>query len=105
MIYRVPITPGVPDQEFELELQGTTYVLRFRWNDRRQQWTLELSDANRDLLLVRPVVLGVWVLSRFAANLRLPPGDFLLLDTATPAAEPGLNDLGARVQLYYLEVS
>lgn len=88
---------------FEIDLEGTTFAFEFYWSDRAASWFFTLSDVDGNALVSgRRVSLGIPLLARFA-NPGLPLGDIWAFDTSGQDAEPGINDLGGRVQLVYVE--
>ena len=101
----MPVQPGVPAQEFRISLDGQLFRLAVTWNERDAAWYLDLTDADGTLLLAgRKLVLGQALLARFR-DARLPPGELLVLDTANSDLDPGPQDLGARVPLFYVEAA
>lgn len=104
----IGITREADDTAF-FDLQATlddvTYTLEFRWNDRLQAWFMNVYDAEG----ATPYQLGIrlvadWLLGQYISS-RQPTGVFLALDTGAPDGEgqdPGFDDLGNRVQLYYV---
>ena len=108
MALRLPVNPTLAHSSFEVVLDGATYTLEFRWNERAAAWFFSVYDAAGALLVVRKVVLSgpdnFRLLGRFR-DARLPLGDFLAVDTSQTWVEPGLGDLGARVEFIYLEAA
>lgn len=88
---------------FVSELGGVSYSFELRWNHREAAWFLTLGDGEG-----LPIVAGIRVvtayslLSRFTDE-RLPPGLLFAIDTAGGDVDPGLDDLGHRVQIVYFE--
>ena len=101
----MPVQPGVPAQEFRISLDGQLFRIAITWNERDAAWYLDLFDADGTLLLAgRKLVLGQALLARFR-DARLPPGELLVLDTTSRDLEPGQQDLGGRVPLFYVEAA
>lgn len=101
MIVDLPIKPEGAHFGLTLELDGRTYGLSFRWNDRLEQWCLDVFDGDGGRLVsgVR-VVVGVPLLQRFR-DPRLPQGLLAAVDTDGGNLDPGFADLGRRVVLSY----
>lgn len=103
MISTVP-TPvdGYPDQSFRVSLGDTQYGLRWLWNGREGVWTLSVSDADGEPILsgVR-VVLDVDLLA-YTADARAPQGYLIVSDPSGGTTEPGLDELGNRVQVLFV---
>ena len=103
--YVLPLRTDLPAYRFQVELEGRTYGLRLRWNERAAAWFLSVLTADDALLLSGvKVVVGVPLLRRHVDS-RLPPGELMALDTARADAEAGLEELGARVVLTYTEAA
>jgi hypothetical protein len=97
-------TDGTERYAFSTQLDGQTFAFEFYWNERGGFWAFILSDAAGEQLMRRKVVVGLPLTARFV-DPRLPPGDFIALDTSGQDVEAGLQDLGDRVQLVYLEAA
>ena len=89
----------------EVELDGTTFVFAFEWNDRDQSWSFNLLSSERV-----PVIQGVGVrvgiplLNRYT-GIAGPLGALEAIDTSGAGLDPGFADLGARVQLAYTPIA
>ncbi len=100
----LPARPGVPHQRFFAELESVTYGFELRWNGRAESWKLDILDRDGNVLLAgKRVVIGFPLTIRAAYDRRLPPGQIIAIDTTGADAEPGLDDLGERVRLLYIE--
>ncbi len=108
----VPITRGVENQEFQVQLDGVEYIIRLLWQDRDESWYFELSDAlGTPIWMGQRIATGVPLLFQCVNPLR-PPGELITIDTADEDKDPGLDDFGddgeegntpARIQMIYLE--
>jgi hypothetical protein len=86
---------------YQVELDGRTFGLEFRWNERDASWYLSLRDADdAPLLSGLRVTVGHLYLSRFRL-LGLPKGELEFVDTTGQDEDPGFTDLGSRVVLLY----
>ena len=100
----IPVLPGVPFQSVRVSLDGVSYTLDLRWNHRAAAFFLDLFDADRVPLMVgRRVVAGAMLTRQSHHVPGMPPGEILVFDTAARDVDPGLDDLGVRVQLIYLD--
>ena len=101
MIIDLPIKQEGAHFGFSVELGGVSYALTFRWNDRLEQWCLDVADGDGNALAsgVR-VVVGVPLLQRFR-NPALPTGLLMAVDTDGGDRDPGFEDLGRRVAVSY----
>lgn len=97
----LPNVPGEPFYDFSIDLEGSTFLFTFRWNDRAGAWFMTVGNEAGDIFLAdRKVVLRFPLLLR-SVDARLPKGELLAVDTAGSDVEPGLADLGDRVILTY----
>jgi hypothetical protein len=102
----IPLTPGEPEQKLEIALDGVAYVFRVRWNssddDGTGAWYLDAweGDGETPIAFGLKLVLGVEIGQ--VVNHPLFMGGMFLVDDGEDGIEPGLNDLGGRVQLYHL---
>lgn len=93
-------------------LDGRDYVLRFLFNEREDKWYLSVADES-DVSIVHGIkIVPLVSLLRKVTDARRPPGvlmarDMTGADVDFSAGEkivdldPGLNDLGGRVLLFY----
>jgi hypothetical protein len=89
-------------------IDGIDYTLRYAHNSRSDSWTLDISAIGGDqqdvpIITGRKIFIGDNLLS-YASHELKPPGTLLALSLDGTRRAPGLNDLGTRVQLYYIEV-
>lgn len=92
---------GTQAYSIRTQLDGTSFGLDFSWNARGEYWVLIIKDASSNPLVRRVIRVGQPLLARFKDK-RLPPGDLVAVDTTGKDQDPGLKDLGGRVQLVYL---
>lgn len=91
--------------DFTTTLDGLTFTFEFEWNEREEAWYFNLYDATGDLLLAGKKLVADFPLLMRLADRRRPPGDLTVVDTAGAGAAPGLNDLGRRHALMYIEAA
>lgn len=100
-MYLVVPPPKRSDDLLDVGLDGAVYRIRYRWNERAGAWHMDLFDLDDD-----PIRLGMRLvlhelLLRDLVHPQRPPGDFVV--SAHHGGDPGLNDLGERVTLFYIE--
>ncbi len=99
----LPVDASAPHYDVQVVLEGATYLLELRWNERSSCWSLSIQDAaGEQLVSGRRIVLGANLLGR-SADPRLPPGAIVAVDSSGTDQEAGRDDLGGRVQLFYIE--
>jgi hypothetical protein len=86
-------------------LDGSQYRLEFRWNTREESWYMHVRTSLDAEILDSIKVVADWPMAWNLADPALPPGLFYATDTSGASVDPGLEDLGDRVQLYYLSDS
>ncbi len=100
----IPLDSSVAVFRQSVSLDGTTYILACDWSDRSNSWYADLflqTETDPDpirtgmrLALGYPLLVGNVHDSR-------PPGELMVLDLGG-GGDPGREDLGERVKLYYL---
>jgi len=105
-VFNVP-TSDDPFYTQVTDLDGTDYILEFRYNQREDAWyfSISLSDETRLISGVK-VVCGVNLLGRFAQE-HLPPGILMAIANEDDDSTPGTGALGIgkRVTLVYFDAS
>lgn len=109
-ILRLPVHANAAAYEFTVELEGKTYLMRFRWNERMGRWLMDVAKVDgADVVAGVPLLVNTPLLDRFASP-DLPPGRFLIRDEAseptieaTAARSPGRSELGGDILLVYEE--
>lgn len=100
----IPTRSDVPCYDFQITLDGVILNLEFMWGDRLNLWTMNIFDLNQN-----PIVTGVPLFTEFPLlykekDVRLPPGQWFCVDTGNEGKNPGRDDFGSRVLLYYGDV-
>lgn len=101
-VFKVPLSPQ--PQKFSIELGGTTYNLRFFWNDAPEGgWSMNINDFNDDPIVQGiPLVVGADLLAQYA-YLGFPGALFINTDF-DPLAPPTFSNLGIQSNLLFLTV-
>jgi hypothetical protein len=98
----LPCQSDLPHFVFQCDLDGQTYGFEFEWNERVSAWFGSLLDVAGN-----PLISGVRIVTAFplfnarSVSATLPPGKFMAVDTSGQDRDPGLSDLGVRVQILY----
>ncbi len=98
---QLPFVPSIPNYRVATTLDGTQYVFDVRWNGREGAWYFDIRTE--DATLIRAgikIVLGALLGGR-EASAEMPAGVFLASDLAGTGTDAGIDDLGARVCVYY----
>ena len=101
-IVKVPVNQEAAIFQFSIELDGLTYGMLFRWNERSGQWALDLLDGEGNALVTGiRCVINVPLLANYHGRDGVPAGELLFVDTSGQDVDADFEDLGRRVLLYY----
>ncbi|MEW5804663.1 MAG: hypothetical protein AB1847_21445 [bacterium] len=101
---QLPVRADTANYEFKIELDGTRYILAFRFNTRAGRWIMDVKTGQGVMLVAGIALLaGVDLLAQFRAYDGVPQGNLFLLNIEDENISPGRNDLGANVLLLYRE--
>ena len=99
----LPIAHDTPHQSFSVQLDGSVYQVRLRYNSRAGHWAMDLADAGGNPLTVGIAVrLGVDLLAQYS-SVSFPPGVLFALNWVDQYQEPDRDNLGRDVSLIYEE--
>lgn len=104
---RIPTStdPKVPSYTQRTQLGSRDYLLTFDWNGRDGHWYLDIALEDETMVAAGiKIVLGTRLL-RSVYGPNRPEGEIIAVDTTGSHRDPGLEDLGSRVILAYLEPS
>ncbi len=97
----IPLRDDLEHFSEQVELDGRTFTLEFRWNAREEAWYLSVADADENSLATGVKLVVGWPLLTRYASADMPPGQLMADDTSGRDQEAGLTDLGRRVLLFY----
>jgi len=99
----IPTRTDISAYSYKISLEGTTFSLRFSFNDRVGKWMLQIADQSDVVLLNEIPLVSNWdLISRFVTD-GLPLGALYAFDTSGTGSDAGRFDLGERVKLLYRE--
>jgi hypothetical protein len=101
---KIPLR-SYPDYVLQTDLDGQTYTLRVRWNQRAEWWSLDLATVDGTPIVSGRKLVTCWPLLRRVVHASRPPGELYLLDLQQRGEEPTYDELGARFALFYVEAS
>lgn len=97
----LPFTPGIPFYRMSVTLGEEDYVFDVRWNERDNGWYFDLFTVNEVAIIHGvKVVLGTLLGGVNPDENRLP-GGLIAADLEDTGLDPGFDDLGYRVQVYF----
>ena len=101
MLREIPITVDGPWFEFSVDVDSTTYIFEFLYNDKINRWFLTIKDVNSTvlyagikLLIDTPLIQNVVIEGLFPYLLFVQNDDNVL-------TEPNFETLGVSSKLYY----
>ncbi|MCC6811354.1 MAG: hypothetical protein IT381_28250 [Deltaproteobacteria bacterium] len=90
-------------QEAEFQLDGETFRLLSRYNERVDSWFLSLYDAEGNAIHTgRRVTVGNLMFPWLVSADR-PSGQLIAIDSEDEDVDPGRDELGTRVVVYYFD--
>lgn len=99
----IPITYEYSSYDFQLDLEGATYLFTFRYNARADRWFMNISDENENVLIAGvPLITNYNLLAPYK-NAKLPPGRFYMYDETGAERTAGREDFGTTIKLFYVE--
>ena len=97
----LPISNGLIDYDFTVDLSGTFYTLRFRYNYRSNTWMMDINNQTGDALYVGiPIYINVDIL-RQIRSYNIPKDILLALNNFDSTADPDRNSFSEDVVLTY----
>lgn len=99
----LPFDSSSTHYDFKVTLDGAIYTFEVRWNTREQAWYLDLKTEDEEPIAAGAKVVANYPLFSRCRDARRPPGAFLVFDTSGRGEDPGIADLGERVQVLYFE--
>lgn len=104
-IQELPVNSKTTDYNFSTNLDGTIYLLEFRYNFKSQLWYMGINTVNNDPIRKSiPVLLGESLFLQYVDS-RLPPGELFAVDMDNTFEEANEEDFGSRVKLFYQEAA
>lgn len=101
----LPFQPSLANYTVSVTLLNIEYIFQVRWNQRDTAWYFDLlDDTESPIYSGIKVVLGAFLGSR-CTDPRWPIGVFVATDTSNQGLDAGFNDLGARVQVVFYQLS
>jgi hypothetical protein len=93
---------SLPDYTLEVTIDTVGYQFRVAWNERTEQWAMDILDRSNNLLVGGlGLVLNSELLQNHAGR-SLPRGALMLIDASGSYADVSFDDLEERCALVYL---
>jgi len=104
-IEQLPISVGVPNYSFEVELDGVEFKIDLRYNDRGSAWFMTILDTDDNVLRSGIKVVNDWPLLRLWKDSNRPEGEIVTVSQGARVSPPTLDELGVDVVLNYLDAT
>ena len=102
-IFEIPVRSDLPAYKFQINLEGTVFILRFRFNTRLDRWVMDVQDVNEDRIVTGiPMLTNLPLLDRYQDE-RLPLGRFTVIDETGNNRNPPREGFGEDFKLLYRE--
>ena len=104
-LLQIPVRNDLPSYTMRVELDGSIFILRFRYNERSTRWYMDISTEENELIVGGIALLtGVPLISQYVDS-RLPEGDFVVFDRASKNENPSRETFGEDIELFYNEAA
>ncbi len=104
-IVELPLQTGLSAYRSTVEIEGVRYVFNYYFNQRQNNWFLDILRPDNSPILVGTPLQTKVDLTRNALHLDIPKGLFYAYDTLGKGHDATLKDLGDRVKLVYEELN
>ena len=107
----INLKSNTPDYRLRVPLDGRTYVLHLRWNQRESVWYLSIADFD-SVPIIEGIRIGtnVPLLRQRVRGPRRPPGELFAVAPGSTPLDPwryeydaGYAELGTSISLVYVE--
>lgn len=100
----IPTRGDIANYDQSIELDGTVFILKFRYNSRDEAWYLSVHDVDNV-----PIRSGLKLIPNLALLRQLvtegrPIGELIVVDSRAIPLPPSLAELGSKVQLAYIGI-
>ncbi len=100
----MPVRSDLPAYQFQIDLEEKIYTLAFKWNDRKERWVMSiLTSEGVEVLMGIVLLTDVAIVDQYLnISVEMPPGRFFVIDETGEGKNPGIDDLGNDIKLFYL---
>ena len=100
----IPFSPSIPFYTLQTTLGEIDYIFVVRWNTRGNAWYFDLLEEDETPITNGlKVVLGALIGAENPNDNRLA-GALVATDLTDEGVEPGFDDLGDRVRVYFYPI-
>lgn len=101
--FEIPLPQDEPHITEQVILDGVTFTIECRWNERESSWYLSLYDVEGEPIMTDKKMVADWSLTYRLLHDDRPAGDLLVVDVSGTGVDPALSDIGERVILVYAD--
>lgn len=99
----LPVRSDFKSYTFKAELESVIYTFSFAYNTRRDRWYMDIGDqSGNDILTGVPILVNIPLIDQYIVK-GLPPGRLIAINQTGSNKNPGENDLGNDVKIFYQE--
>lgn len=102
-VLEIPLENSKPSFIFQVELEGSNFEYRFRWNGRMENWIFDLYDAVGTAIQTGNTFIVDFDLLKQNVTTNKYPGTLVAFNTETPGVNADRFNIGGDVKLQYLE--
>lgn len=100
--FRLPTSQTLPNYRYEVDMDGVTFRMSFKYNSRDEAWYMTILSAGGVVLRAGIKVVSEWLLLRLWQDTNnRPAGEIITINLAEEIAKPGLEQLGVDTALLY----
>lgn len=99
----IPTSVTLAHYVFTTDLDGVSYQMSFKFNERDDAWYLTILDIDDNVLRGSIKIVNEWPILRLWQEDNAPSGQLLAVNQGDVPAPPTLKQLGEEVLLTYLD--
>ena len=100
-VFDLPTSTTLPFYNFEVELDGVTFKLEFKFNVRGDTWYMTILDPNDNILRAGLRVVNEYTILRLWQEATRPDGEIIAIPLGGQTTPATLEQLGEDVILTY----
>ena len=100
-LVEIPTRHDIFNYEFYISLDNNIFFFEFKYNKRKERWSVNIYDSDKNELLNGiPALTEVDLMSQYVSK-SLPAGNFMFMDKEGDQKNAEEDDLGDRVLMIY----
>lgn len=102
-VLEIPLSNQNPSFIFQVDLEGSNFEFRFRYNGRMENWIFDLFDSNGTEIQTGNTFISSFEMLKQNVTTNKPPGNLVSFNTATPGENADRFNIGGDVKFQYNE--